>query len=83
MIERRDSLAEALRDVEARTVSDVSTIVVSQPWWDSLSVNERNGFQNRAERAKVALRVDQYLSRHFVEIRGGEDGPPLSSERPM
>lgn len=83
MIKRRDSLAQALRDVEGRALSDASVIVVSQPWWDSLSVNERNAYQHQAERAKVELRVDQHLSRHFVEIRGGEDGPPLSSERPM
>jgi hypothetical protein len=83
MIERRDSLAQALRDVEARSLTDVSTIVVSQPWWDTLSRNERNAYQSRADRANVELRVDQFLSQHFVEVRGGEDGPPLSSERPM
>jgi hypothetical protein len=69
--------------VEARSLTDVSTIVVSQPWWDSLSHNERNAYQSRADRANVELRADEFISRHFVEIRSGEDGPPLSSERPM
>ena len=44
----------------------------------------------RAEDAVVAhdllaieLHADNAISSHFVEIRGGDEGPPLSSERHM
>jgi hypothetical protein len=83
MIVRRDSLGQALGEVEARTLTGVSAIVVSRGWWDSLSPHEQDGYRSRAERADVELRVDAAISSHFVEIRGGEEGPPLSTESPM
>jgi hypothetical protein len=83
MIARRDSLAQALRDVEARELRGVSTIVVNEPWWESLSLNEQSAYRSRAQRAQVELRVDEAISRHFVEVRGGDEGPPLSTERAM
>lgn len=82
MIARRDSLTEALRDIEARELTGASTIVVSQAWWDGLSANERSAYRSRAHRADIELRVDEAISRHFVEVRGGDTGP-LSTERPM
>jgi hypothetical protein len=83
MIVRRDTLAQALGEVEARALTDASTIIVSRWWWDTLSPNEQGGYRSRAAKADVELRVDEAISSHFVEIRGGEEGPPLSTESPM
>jgi hypothetical protein len=83
MIVRRNSLTEALSQVEAGKLTGVSIIVVSRPWWDGLSTNEQSGYRSRAERAGIELRVDQAISSHFVEARGGDEGPPLSTESPM
>jgi hypothetical protein len=83
MIVRRDSLTEALRDIEARELSGVSTIVVSRPWWESLSSTEQSAYRKRADRAEVELRVDEAISRHFVELRSGEQEPPLSTDHPL
>jgi hypothetical protein len=83
MIARRDNLDQALGEVEATQLCGVTTIVVSERWWNGLSVKEREAFQSRAERAAIELRADGRISSHFVEIRGGKEGPPLSSERPM
>jgi hypothetical protein len=83
MIVRRDSLTQALSQVEAEQLTGVSVIVVSRPWWDSLSANEQSVYRSRAERVGIELRVDQAISSHFVEVRGGDEGPPLSTESPM
>ena len=83
MIARRDDLDQALGEVEAKALSGVTTIVVSERWWNVLSVKEREAYRSRAERAAIELRVDGRISSHFVELRGGEEGPPLSTERPM
>ncbi len=83
MIARCESLSRALEDVERGALSEVSTVVVSRQWWDGLSLAERNAFRQRAHRAGVDLRADSAMSVHFVELRGGADGPPLSTERPM
>ena len=37
----------------------------------------------RAERAGVTLSVDDQLSGHYVEVRGGPSDQPLSSEHPI
>jgi hypothetical protein len=83
MIERRATLAQALRDVEARDLTGVSTIVVNRRWWDGLSTDEQGFYQIRATRARIELRVDEAISRHFVEVRSKDEGPPLSTEHPM
>ena len=83
MIVRRDSLPDALGDVEAKTLSGAAIIVVSRPWWDGLSAREQGVYRSRAARAGVELRVDEAISSHFVEVRGGDEGPPLSTESPM
>jgi hypothetical protein len=83
MIARRDSLTQALSEVETRALTGAATIIVSRRWWDTLSPNEQGGYRSRAARAGVELRVDEAISSHFVEIRGGEEGPPLSTESPM
>jgi len=81
MITRRESLAQALDDLEAGTLVGVSTLVVSRRWWDGLSLRERRAFRKRAGKAGVALRADSAMSAHFVEARDGDAGPPLSTER--
>lgn len=83
MIARRDTLDQALRDIEARALPEPAVVVVNRRWWDRLSSNEQSAYRARAGRAGVELRVDEAISSHFVEIRGGEEGPPLSTERPM
>ena len=80
MITRRESLTQALADVEAGKLTGVSTLVVSRSWWDALSLRDRRAFRARAGRAGVALRADSAMSAHFVEARDGNDGP-LSTER--
>lgn len=83
MITRRDSLENALQELETHGLAGVTTIVVSRWWWDRLSFRERDEYRLRAERAAIELRVDDRISAHFVEIRGGDEGPPLSTEQPM
>lgn len=83
MIARRDTLEQALREVEAKVLRGAATIVVSRAWWDALSPHERDGYHRRAERAGLKLHADDAISAHFVEVRGGDEGPPLSSELPI
>lgn len=81
MIIRRTSLPQALEELESGTLAGVSTLIVSRRWWDTLSLGERSTFRNRAGEAGVELRADSAMSGHYVEARGGESGPPLSTER--
>ncbi|MGN6393909.1 MAG: hypothetical protein ACTHM9_16900 [Gemmatimonadales bacterium] len=83
MIARRDTLEQALAQIEARTLTGASTVVVSRAWWEQLSPGERDHYRKRAERAAIELRADHTMSSHFVEVRGGDEGPPLASESPM
>jgi hypothetical protein len=83
MITRRDTLEQALDEVESHALREAATIVVSRHWWDGLSIHEREAYRSRAERAAIELLADDAISSHFVEIRGGDEGPPLSSERHM
>ena len=83
MIVRRTSLTQALDELEAGTLPGVSTLVVSRSWWDALPIGERRAYRARAGRTGVKLRSDALMTSHFVEARDREDGPPLSSERPM
>jgi hypothetical protein len=81
MIIRRDSLGEALDELESGTLVGVVTLVVSLGWWDRLSIRERSTFRRRAVDVGVELRADSAMSGHFIELRGGDSGPPLSTER--
>jgi hypothetical protein len=83
MIVRRDSLPHALTEVEAKTLSGAAIIVVSRTWWDELSAREQSVYRSRAGQAGIELRVDESLSTHFVEVRDGDEGPPLSTESPL
>jgi hypothetical protein len=83
VITRRDDLDHALRDIESGTLTGASTIVINLEWWKGQSITEQEAFRLRAERAGVELRADETLSSHFVEVRGGDEGPAASTERPL
>jgi hypothetical protein len=80
MIARCETLSQALAEIEAGALAGASTIVVSRRSWDALSSNERDLYRTRAERAGIELHADEAISSHFVEVRGGGEPPPLSSE---
>jgi hypothetical protein len=83
LITRRDSLEEALDEIEAERLRGASTIVVNLQWWTGLSIAEQEAYRLRADRARIALVADEALSSHYVEVRGMDEGPPLSTERPV
>jgi hypothetical protein len=83
MVTYRQSLSEALGDIEAGAIARASTVVVSRRWWDRLSSDERDRYRAHATRLGLALRADGAISSNLVEVRGGEGGPPLSSEHPV
>lgn len=81
-IQRRDSLDEALSDIERGRLAGTSAIVFGRQWWEELPTADRAAFRKRARKARVSLRSDSMLSKHFVEVRGpsrSEQG--LSTER--
>jgi hypothetical protein len=80
---RRDTLEEALGEIEADRLSGAMTIVVNLQWWAGLSVAEQEAYRLRADRAHIELVADDELSSHYVEVRGADEGPPLTSERPV
>jgi len=82
MIIRRDTLSQALYELQVQTLRGASTIVVSRSWWGTLSASEQDAYRTRAERLGVELRVDDAMTSHFVEVRGDME-PPLSTEHPM
>ena len=83
MFARRETLVQALNDLETGGLLNAETIIVSRHWWESLSTSEQTTFRTRAERAGVALNVDDQLSAHFVEVRGGPPDQQLSGEHPI
>ena len=50
MFARRDTLVQALHDLEAGDLPNAETVIVSRHWWDSLSTTEQTTFHTRAER---------------------------------
>ena len=83
MITRCDSLEQALGEIEAARLSAASTVVVNLLWWTGLSTAEQEAYRLRADRAQIELVADDELSSHYVEVRGVDEGPPLSTERPV
>jgi CheY-like chemotaxis protein len=79
---RRDSLDEALKELEAGGLVDMSSIVFGRAWWEQLSRGEQTTFRKRAKVAHISLRSDSMLTSHFVEVRGSARSERLSSERP-
>ena len=82
MISRRDSLHQALEELEAGGLAGMTTLVFSRRWWKGLPLGERTGYRERAKQLGVSLRTDENLVGHYVEVRGEEAGPSLSSELP-
>lgn len=83
MVTRRDNLEAALAEIEAGRLARSSTIVVSLGWWTGLSIAEQEAYRLRSDRARVKLVADDAISSHYVEIRGADEGPPMSTERPV
>lgn len=83
MITRRDNLESALGEIEAKQLVGATTIVVNLEWWSGLSAAQQEAYKLRADRARIGLVADAGISSHYVEIRGMDEGPPLTSERPV
>jgi hypothetical protein len=54
MFARRDTLVQALIDLETGGLPNAEIIVVSRGWWESLSTSEQTTFRTRADRAGVS-----------------------------
>jgi len=83
LITRRDNLESALGEIEAKHLAGATTIVVNLEWWSGLSAAQQEAYKLRADRARIGLVADAGISSHYVEIRGVDEGPPLTSERPV
>ena len=83
MITRRDNLESALSEIEGERLVGGTTIVVNLEWWSGLSAAQQEAYKLRADRARIGLVADAGISSHYVEIRGMDEGPPLTSERPV
>jgi hypothetical protein len=83
LITRRDNLESALGEIEAKQLAGATTIVVNLEWWSGLSAAQQEAYKLRADRARIGLVADAGISSHYVEIRGMDEGPPLTSERPV
>jgi hypothetical protein len=83
LITRRDNLESALGEIEAKQLVGATTIVVNLEWWSGLSAAQQEAYKLRADRARIGLVADAGISSHYVEIRGVDEGPPLTSERPV
>lgn len=83
MFTRRDTLRQALEEIEAGRLAGAVTIVFNRRWWEQLSPAEQTELRGRAERAGVMLHADDDLSAHYVEVRGGSEDHPLSTEHPI
>ena len=83
MIVRHDNLEAALGEVEAERLVGATTIVVNLAWWTGLPIRQQEAYRSRADRAGIALSADGRLSSHYVEVRDVDDGPPMSTERPV
>ena len=55
MILRRDTLDEALGEIEADRLTGASSIVVNLQWWSGLSIAEQEDYRLRADRARIEL----------------------------
>ena len=83
VIVRRDSLDQALAEVESGRLADTSSIVFGRSWWEELPKSQQSAFRRRAKQARVSLRSDSLMKNHFVEIRGtSRSDVGLSSEQP-
>jgi CheY-like chemotaxis protein len=82
-IQRRDSLDDALKELERGVLRGTSAIVFGRQWWETLPRAEQTEYRRRARKAKVSLRSDTMIGQHFVEVRGpSRPEQALSTERP-
>jgi hypothetical protein len=81
VITRRDSLEEALGEIEADRLGGASTIIVNLQWWTGLSTAEQESYRLRSDRAQIALVADDRLASHYVEVRGVDEGHPARVSR--
>lgn len=80
---RRDSLDMALQEIEGGKLDGASSIVFGRAWWEEQSPAQRLLYRKRAKSARVSLRSDSMLGKHFVEVRGpSREDVGLASERP-
>jgi hypothetical protein len=82
VIRRRDSLQEALAEIEQGGLAGVLAVVVSRAWWDSVSSRDQRSYGRRCAERRIELRVDDRMCRHFVEVIDGPGERRLSTERP-
>jgi hypothetical protein len=81
---RRQSLDEALTELEQGLLAGAVRIVVSRDWWAGLSHQAQTDYQSRCQTLHVTLLADERMSPHFVEVsQATGDDPPLSSEFPI
>jgi hypothetical protein len=83
LITRRDNLEAALGEIEVEQLVGATTIVVNLEWWSGLPAAQQEAYKLRADRARIGLVADAEISSHYVEIRGMDEGPPMTSERPV
>ena len=74
-----DNLEEALDEIEADRVTGATTSVVNLQWWMRLPIAEQDEYRLRADRARIELVTDDALSSRCIEVRGVNEGPPLST----
>lgn len=74
-ISRRETLDQALGEIERGDLRDAASIVFCVVWWKELTSAQRNGYRQRARRARVTLRSDRLMNRHFVEVRARSRSP--------
>jgi hypothetical protein len=82
MITRRDSLTNALRDVQQGALDGASAVVVNEDEWNGFSASAQRQHLDHAAKLGLAIRTDRRLGTHFVEVLHGPSDRPLSSESP-
>jgi hypothetical protein len=81
---RRNSLEEALTELERGSLPGTVRISVNRSWWNGLPRRVQTDYQSRCETLRVRLVADEQMSTHFVEVsRESREDPPLSSEHPI
>jgi hypothetical protein len=80
MIIRRNTLSQALDEIQTGALKGASIVAVSRAWWATLSAHEQDAYRVRAEQADVELRADDVMTSHFVEVRTEDADPPPSTE---
>jgi twitching motility two-component system response regulator PilH len=81
-VTRRETLDQALAELERGSLGGTSSIVFGRAWWETLSPLQQTRFRKRAKKAGVSLRSDSVLGEHFVEVHARSlEERALSTER--